>query len=260
MSYETILYEVQDNIATITLNRPEARNALNDQLLRELNAALRTAGDDEAVRVVVLTGAGDKVFCAGGDLSGMAVGKPALESYQGRAAYAQVFREMAWLGKPTLAAVNGHALGGGLGLVLGCDLAIAAERATFGTPEIKVGLFPMMVMALLFRNVGRKKGMELILTGERISAQEAERIGLINRVVPDDQFESAVVEMAGKLARHSPATMRLGRDAFYTMADMDFNAALEYLQGMLMLNLLTEDAQEGIRAFMEKREPVWKGR
>jgi enoyl-CoA hydratase/carnithine racemase len=260
MSYETILYEVQDGIATITLNRPEARNALNDQLLQELNAALRAAAEDEAVRVVVLTGAGDRAFCAGGDLSGLGVGRPALESYEGRAAYARVFRQMARLGKPTLAAVNGHALGGGLGLVLGCDLAIAAERATFGTPEIRVGLFPMMVMALLFRNVGRKKGMELILTGERISAHEAERIGLINRVVPDDQFESAVAEMAGKLARHSPAALRLGRDAFYTMADMDFDSALEYLQGMLMLNLLTEDAQEGIRAFLEKREPVWKGR
>lgn len=260
MNYETILYTVHAGIATITLNRPEARNAINDQLLSELNATLQAAADDPAARVVVLTGAGDRVFCAGGDLSGMGIGQPALESYQGRAAYVQVFREMARLGKPTLAAVNGHALGGGLGLVLGCDLAIAAERATFGTPEIKVGLFPMMVMALLFRNVGRKKGMELILTGERVSAHEAERIGLINHVVPDDQFESAVAEMADKLARHSPAALRLGRNAFYTMADMDFDAALEYLQGMLMLNLLTEDAQEGIRAFLEKRDPVWKGK
>ena len=260
MRYETVLYNVRDNVATITLNRPQARNALNDQLLADLDAALQQADDDPTVRVIVLTGAGERVFCAGGDLSMLGAEGPVLEAHRARAAYAHLLRRMTRLGKPLLAAVNGHALGGGLGLVLACDLAIAAERATFGTPEIGVGLFPMMVMALLFRNVGRKKGMELILTGERISAAEAERMGIINRAVPDDEFEAAVAEMAGKLARHSPAVLRLGREAFHTMADMDFDAALEYLQGMLTLNLLTEDAQEGIRAFLEKRRPVWRGR
>lgn len=260
MDYETVLYHVQNGIATVTLNRPQARNALNDQLLADLDAALQQADDDPAVRVVVLTGAGDGAFCAGGDLSMLGGGGPVLEGHRARGAYARVLRRMTRLGKPLLAAVNGHALGGGLGLVLACDLAIAAERATFGTPEIGVGLFPMMVMALLFRNVGRKRGMELILTGERVSAAEAERMGIINRAVRDDEFEAAVAEMARKLARHSPVALRLGREAFHTMADMDFDAALEYLQGMLTLNLLTEDAQEGIRAFLEKREPVWRGR
>ncbi|MFQ6015191.1 MAG: enoyl-CoA hydratase/isomerase family protein [Anaerolineae bacterium] len=260
MSEDVVLYQKSDYIATITLNRPEARNALNPQLLEELNDALRTAQRDEGVRVVILTGAGDKAFCAGGDVAGLGADVNPVEGHYARQSYVEFFQVMARLGKPTLAAVNGHALGGGLGLVLACDLAVAAERATFGTPEINVGLFPMMVMASLFRNVGRKKGMELILTGERISAQEAERIGLINRAVPDDQFEAAVAEMAQKLASFSPAVLKLGRDAFYTMADMSFEDALTYLQGMLTLNLLTEDAVEGIRAFLEKRKPEWKGR
>ncbi|MBI3877473.1 MAG: enoyl-CoA hydratase/isomerase family protein [Verrucomicrobia bacterium] len=256
---ELVLYQVKDHVATITLNRPEARNALSHALLDVLNDALRGVASDADARVVVLTGAGE-IFCAGGDLGEMGAAGSTLELHQRRGAFVEFFRLMARLGKPTLAAVNGHALGGGLGLVLACDLAIAADHATFGAPEIKVGIWPMMVMASLIRAIGRKKAMELMLLGERIPASEAERIGLINRVVPATQFADAVAAWAAKLAAGSPTAFKLGRDALAAMSDMPFDDALEYLNGMLTLNLSTEDAREGIRAFLEKRKPEWKGR
>jgi enoyl-CoA hydratase/carnithine racemase len=155
--------------------------------------------------------------------------------------------------------VRGHCLAGGFGLALGCDLVVASDDSWFGTPEVKRGLFPMIIMATIFRNVGRKKGMELILTGERISAREAERIGLINHAVPPGELDAKVAELAGKIASLSPAVLRLGREAFYGMADLEFERALDHLQTMLTLNLATDDALEGVRAFLEKREPVWKG-
>ena len=148
----------------------------------------------------------------------------------------------------------------GIGLDLGCDLVVASDDASFGTPEVRRGLMPMMIMATIFRNVGRKKGMELLLTGDRISAAEAERLGLINYAVPAAELDARVDELAGKVAAMSPAVVRLGREAFYTMSDMTFDQALSYLQGMLTLNVGTEDAMEGIRAFLEKRDPVWTGR
>jgi enoyl-CoA hydratase/carnithine racemase len=155
--------------------------------------------------------------------------------------------------------VRGHCLAGGFGLALGCDLVVASEDSWFGTPEVKRGLFPMIIMATIFRNVGRKKGLELILTGERISAREAERLGLINHAVPTAELDAKVAELTTKIASLSPAVLRLGREAFYTMADLEFERALDHLQTMLTLNLATDDALEGVRAFLEKREPVWKG-
>lgn len=256
---ELVLSQVKDHVATITLNRPEARNALSHALLVALNDALRRAAEDAEARVVVLTGAGE-VFCAGGDLSAMGLDLPMLEAHQARAPFVEFFRLMAHLGKPTLAAVNGHALGGGLGLAIACDIVIAAERATFGCPEIKVGLFPYIAIATLFRNIGRKKGMELILTGDSISAPEAERIGLVNQVVPNDQFAVAVEQMVQRLAKASPAALKLGRDAVYATQDLPFEQALEYLHYVLTLGLATEDARAGIKAFLEKRKPEWKGK
>jgi enoyl-CoA hydratase/carnithine racemase len=164
------------------------------------------------------------------------------------------------LGKPTICAANGHVLAGALGLALCCDLIVAKESATFGTPEINVGAFPFMIMALIYRNVPRKKTNELLLLGERISAQEAEAIGIVNKVVRDAEFEGAVDDWATKLAGKSPVVMRLGKQAMYRQLDMPFETALDYLRAQLSLAFTTEDIQEGVKAFFEKREPNWSGR
>jgi enoyl-CoA hydratase/carnithine racemase len=260
-SATAVLYQVDAAVARITINRPEARNALSPEVMEGLRDSFERAAGDPAVRVLVLTGAGDKAFCAGGDLGGRGFQqKGFLEKHEDRRAFADLFRTLNGLGKPVIARVRGHCLAGGFGLALGCDLVVASEDASFGTPEVKRGLMPMMIMATIFRNVGRKKGMELLLTGDRISAAEAERLGLINHVVPADRLDAKVDELVAKVVAMSPAVVKLGRDAFYAMSDMGFDQALEYLQTMLTVNLGTEDAIEGVRAFLEKRDPVWKGR
>lgn len=258
---QPVLYEVAAGVARITINRPEARNALSPAVMEGLLAAFGRAAADPDVRAVVLTGAGDRAFCAGGDLGGPGFAqRSAVERHHDRRTFADLFRAMNRLGKPLIARVRGHCLAGGFGLALGCDLVVASEDATFGTPEVKRGLMPMMIMATILRNVGRKKGMELLLTGDRISAAEAERLGLVNHAVPADQLDAKVDELLAKVLAMSPAVLRLGRDAFYAMQDMEFERALDYLQAMLTVNLASEDAVEGVRAFLEKRDPVWKGR
>ena len=256
-----VLYVFEDGVARVTINRPGARNALSNDVMEGLLDAFDRAVADPLVRVVVLTGAGEKAFCAGGDLGGSGFkDKGFAERHHDRRSFADLFRRMNRLGKPIIARVRGHCLAGGFGLALGCDLVVASDDSSFGTPEVKRGLFPMMIMATIFRNVGRKKGMELLLTGDRISAAEAERLGLINYSVPAEQLDAKVDELAAKVSAMSPAVVRLGRDAFYTMSDMGFDPALEYLQTMLTLNLGTEDAIEGVTAFLQKRDPAWKGR
>src|SRR5436190_12285100 len=255
MAYQQLLYDVADGVATLTLNRPEQRNALSGQLLGELVDAMKVARDDGEVHAVVLTGAGDKVFCAGADLGGFAADAPLVEKHFASDRFIELFRLMVELGKPTLCAANGHVLAGGMGLALSCDLVIATERASFGTPEINVGAFPFMIMAIIYRNVPRKKVNEMLLLGERSTAEEAVEWGLINKAVPADEFEGAVAEWAGKLASKSPVVMRLGHDAIYRQQDMSFGDALEYLRSQLSMALSTEDILEGVRAFFEKREP-----
>jgi enoyl-CoA hydratase/carnithine racemase len=260
MAYEQLLYRVGDGVATVTLNRPEQRNALSGVLLGELVDAMTAARDDDGVHAVVLTGAGDKVFCAGADLGGFAADAPLVAKHFASDRFIELFWLMAELGKPTLCAANGHVLAGGMGLALSCDLVIAKEGVTFGTPEINVGAFPFMIMAIIYRNVPRKKVNEMLLLGERLSAEEAVEWGLINKVVPADEFEGAVADWSGKLASKSPVVMRLGHDAIYRQQDMNFGDALEFLRSQLSLALSTEDVLEGVQAFFEKREPSWKGR
>ena len=180
--------------------------------------------------------------------------------FKGTERFPRLFRLIGTLGKPTICAANGHVLAGALGIALACDLIVASEQATFGTPEINVGAFPFMIMALIYRNVSRKKTNELLLLGDRIDAREAERIGIVNRVVPAEEFDAAVAEWASKLASKSPLIMRLGKDAMYRQLDMPFEDALDYLRAQLSLAMSTEDIVEGVQAFFEKREPKWKGR
>jgi enoyl-CoA hydratase/carnithine racemase len=255
-----VLYDVSDGIATVTLNRPEQRNPLSPTTLRELQIAMGSARHDPDVRAVVLTGAGDKAFCAGADLSGFRADQTEVERHLERVDFVEVFLSIERLGKPIIACVNGHALAGGFGLAMACDLAVAAETATFGTPEINVGLWPMMIMAIIGRNLPRKRATQLYMTGERIDAATALDWGVVNRVVPLADVRDTAREMAHTLARKSPLIMRLGRDAMYRIDGMDFESALRYLQSQLTIVTLSEDSKEGVRAFLEKREPDFKGR
>jgi len=255
----TVRYEASEHIATIALDHPETRNALSNELLGELIAALERARDDADVRCVVLTSADEKVFSSGGNLAGFAAEVPLVLKHHGIALFPQLFKLIGQLGKPTICAANGHVLAGALGVALACDLIIAKEGVTFGTPEINVGVFPFMIMALIYRNVPRKKTNEMLLLGERISAEEAERIGIVNKVVPAEEFDAAVGEWAQKLASKSPALMRLGKDAMYRQQDLPLESALELLHHNLTLALSTDDIVEGVTAFFEKREPNWVG-
>jgi enoyl-CoA hydratase len=259
-SFEKVAYDVAGGVATVTLNDPEKRNMLSGQMLAELVAAMKLAQGDEEVRAVVLTGAGEKVFCAGADLGGFASEASLTEKHFASDLFLEFFRLMPRLGKPSLCAVNGHVLAGGLGLALSCDLVIAKEGATFGTPEINVGAFPYMIMALIYRDVPRKKVNEMLLLGERMSAEEAVGLGLANKVVAPEGFDAAVAEWATTLASKSPLLMRLGHDAMYRQGDMAIDDALDYLRSQLTLTFSTEDLVEGVAAFFEKREPEWKGR
>ena len=258
--YETIAYAVEGAVATIALDQPETRNALSDALLDELLDALAVARDDEGVRCVVLASTHEKVFSSGGDLAGFSADVPLVHRHAANDRFPRLFTTIGELGKPVVCAARGHVLAGALGLALACDLVIAGERATFGTPEINVGLFPFMIAALIGRNIGRKKMTELLLLGERIDAQEALRLGIVNRVVAEDDFDAAVADWASKLAAKSPLLMKLGRDALFAQQDMAFGEALEHLRAQLTLALSTDDAREGVAAFLERREPRWTGR
>lgn len=251
---------LQDGVRTLTLNRPEKRNALSAELVDALRHALTAAADDPETRALVLTGAGDRVFCAGADLNPAAALAGPIANHRSRQAFVELLRTFQRAGKPIVARINGHVLAGGMGLLAAADLAIAADDVHFSTPEVKVGLFPMMIMALIVRNVGRKHALELLMTGERMSAERAAEIGLINRCVPRQELDAATQALALRLASFSPVVMRLGRDAFYTMEDMPLDGALDYLCSQLSLNTLTEDAAEGVMAFIQKRAPEWKGR
>jgi len=259
-AYEKIKLDVRDGVATITLDDPETRNALSDQLLTELLDALRAVKEDDEARVVVLASSHEKVFSAGGNLGGFAADAPTAHKYFATGLFPQVFVELGELGKPSIVAASGHVLAGSLGIALACDLIIAKDTAGFGTPEINVGLFPFMIMALIYRNVPRKKTTEMLLLGDRLTAEEAREVGIVNKVVPASEFDAAVAEWAQKLASKSPLVMKLGKDAMWRQLDMPLLDALDYLRSQLTIELQTEDAIEGVTAFFEKREPEWKGR
>jgi enoyl-CoA hydratase/carnithine racemase len=260
LSAPVLLVEAADGVARVTLNRPEVRNALNEALLRELEAALRRLEDDPAARVVVLRGAGERAFCAGADLKRVADRGTTLQARESFGGLGRILEHMARMRTPVIAQVHGYALAGGCGLAAGADIVVAAEDAVFGLPEIKIGLLPLIVMAPILRAVGRKRGLLMILTGEPVPAREAYEMGLVSRVVPREELDGAVEGLARTLAGYSPAALGLAKEAAGMVPDMEYGAALRYLRELITLVALSDDAREGIAAFFEKRPPRFTGR
>lgn len=251
-----ILYETAEDVAKITINRPPL-NVLNIEALTELNMALECARDDVNAKVIIIEGAGEKAFSAGLDIKDHFPERieTALNTFN------RTFSLLMTADKPTIAMVQGLALGGGCELACGCDMIVASEKAQFGQPEINVGAIPSMATVLLPRLVGRKKAFELILTGEVIDAAEAKRIGLVNHVVPPEKLEEKIMDLASNLKEKSPVVTKLTRMALYQSIDLDFKKAVDTVTGLYLNSLIkTEDAVEGLNAFLEKRKPQWKGK
>lgn len=257
---EHVLYDLCDGVARITLNDPDTRNSLSAQMLAGLHEAFGRAAQDAEARCVVLASSHEKVFSSGANLTGFGQDVALVHKHFGSETFVELFRAITSLSKPTICAAGGHVLAGALGLALCCDLILASENATFGTPEINVGVFPFMIMALIYRNVPRKKANEMLLLGERMSAGQALEAGIVNKIVPAGELDAAVDEWAAKLAGKSPAIMRLGKEAMRRQLDMPLDDALDYLRAQLSLAVSTEDVVEGVTAFFQKREPQWKGR
>ena len=256
-----VLHERRDRTMWITINRPERRNAINADVMAGIIAGIDAAEADSEIRVIVLTGAGDKAFCAGGDLAPAADGAPfTVDPSRPRNPVVDAFKRMERCDLPIVARVNGHALAGGFGLVCACDLAIGAEGAMFGTPESKIGLFPMMILPYLLRVLPPRRLMELCMTGEPIDARQALEIGVLNAVVPAAQLDDRIGALCALLASRSPSAIRLGKQGFHAMRDMSLMQSLEFAQLMLPMMASTEDAREGFRAFQDKRPPEWTGR
>ena len=256
MSEEHLLYRVEQNVGYFTINREPQRNAISAEVINLFFKYLDEAEKDQNVRVILITGAGDRAFCSGADLSG----SPGGEGQDGFRHYANLLKKLAGFSKPVVAKVNGYCLAGGMGFMLACDIVIASDTAKFGTPEVNVGLWPMMIGAVIFRNALRKKAMEMVLLGEKLGADQAVEMGLITRAVPQDKLEEEVSRVLQVLAQKSPIGMKIGKEAFYAMADMPFEEALDFLSGKIAEVAATEDAKEGITAFIEKRKPVFTGK
>lgn len=250
-----VIYEVKENVAWIIINRDKKRNAISAEVVNLFFSYLDKAEIDDDVRAVCITGSGEEAFCSGADLSGAgAAGNKMAKDY------ADLLKRVAGYPKPTVARVNGACLAGGTGLILACDIVIAVDYAIFGTPEVNVGLFPMIIGALIFRNVPRKKAMEMVLLGEKLTAREALEIGLLTRVVPPDALDSEVSSVLKILTSKSPVGLKIGKNAFNSMEDMPFEQALDFLSDKLIEVASTEDAIEGITAFLQKRDPIFKGK
>jgi enoyl-CoA hydratase/carnithine racemase len=258
MAYTNVLVDKQDHIGLITLNRPEEMNTFNVPFARELNDALLEMDQDPKVRVVVIRAAG-KHFSTGISLAEF--------KNKSNKEYREFIRLMdehnhtiAKMKKPVIASVKGYALANGAGLIFACDLAVAAEDVKIGTTAINVGLICTGPAVPLARSVGRKKTLEMVLTGDMLTAAEAERLGLFNKVVPADDLEEATMELAGKLAAKSPLAMQIGKTAIYAMQDIPYHQSIDYLSELFAALCSTEDAEEGVRAFLEKRKPSWQER
>ncbi|TPG36490.1 enoyl-CoA hydratase/isomerase family protein [Mycolicibacterium hodleri] len=245
-------------IAYLTLDDPDRRNALSDSLLDELLDAVSRAAADTAVRVIVLISSHERVFSSGGNLAAFADSRPPITKYAGLSRFPTLFRTLTSIDKPVVCAANGDVLAGALGIALACDLIIAKSSIRLGCPEISVGAFPFMISALIFRATGRLVANDLMMTGRLISAAEAQTFGLVNEVVPDDDFDGRLREFVDGIAARSPLLMGLGKRALAATRDMSLDAALDYLQAQLALAFTTDDLVEGVTAFKEKRTPHWR--
>ena len=257
MEYETVVMDKKDRVGTITLNRPDKFNTFSTMLARELNGALKELDGDDAVRVVVIRGEG-KHFCAGIDLTEMA-GKGTVELREWIRDMDAHNLTIAKMGKPVIASVHGAAVANGLGLACACDLTVASEDSKFGTTAINVGLYCFGPSAPLSRCVGKKRALNLLLTGEVIDAGKALEFGIVNSVVPRENLEDETAALADELAKKSPLSMRMAKTSYYAMSDMGYEGAMAYLGEAFTLLCCTDDAKEGVDAFLNKREPKWKG-
>jgi enoyl-CoA hydratase/carnithine racemase len=251
-------YDVDDRgVATLALDDPSTRNALGDPMLDELLERLELARSDDDVRVVVLRSTDEKVFSSGGNLKAFADDAPVVTKYAGLDRFPQLFRLLGGLGKPSVCVASGDVLAGAFGLALACDLLVAKEGVRFGCPEINVGVFPFMISALIYRSVPRAAANELMMTGELITAEQAQALHVVNRVVPAADLDAEVARLTDRLASRSPLLMKLGKDALDATRDLPLDAALNHLQAQLALAFTTEDIKEGVAAFREKRDPTW---
>ena len=257
MSEPELLYDLRDGVAWLTINREARRNALSMTMMDLFFEFLDTAESDQSVRVVCITGTGDKAFCSGADLTASVTEKDPLA---GAAKYADLLKKMAKFSKPLVARINGHCMAGGMGFMLSCDLVYARDGVKFGTPELNVGLFPMMIGALIFRNADRKKALEMIYTAKMLTAREAEEMGLITRACPPEDLDSTVNEALAAILAKAPLAVEMGRKALAAVDGMELDNALDYLCQELRKVAATEDAMEGMTAFIQKRAPLWKGR
>ena len=253
---DAVRYELRRPAAWVTIQREERRNALSPDVIDGVIASLRRAAASDDAVVVVLTGAGERAFCAGGDIGGFA----ADTAESAPAAIARLMDAVWYFSKPTVARVNGRALGGGFGLMMACDVAVAADDVEVGMPEINLGLWPHVITAVVQRTVPRRLALEMMLTGRRLGAQEAFQRGLVSGVVPRDGLDAAVEEVVRGLAGKSPAILALGKRSFGGAEDLAFGPAVQHLKDMLAENLQLEDLAEGVSAFLEKRDPRWRGR
>lgn len=254
-----LLYELRGHAAYLTINRQERRNAITQEMIQGLMEHLDQIDGDPEVRAICITGAGDKIFCSGADL-GLTLAGEDEHRLAGARNYAVLLKKMTEFGKPLVARVNGPCLAGGLGLMLACDLVIARDDAYFCTPEVNVGIFPMMVGALLLRHVGVKKTMDMVLTGRKIPAPEAAAMGLITRSVPPERLDQEVEDLLAGLTQKSPIGIQIGKRAFRETWDMPLAKAVDHLCKALGEVISTEDAAEGMKAFLEKRKPEFKGK
>jgi methylglutaconyl-CoA hydratase len=255
---DEVLYEAAGHVATITINRPERRNTIDEAVLAGLRDGMARAASGDGIRVIVLTGAGNRAFCVGADLAGGVAGFGA--GVGPRHPFADLLRAARDCPLPLVARVNGACMAGGMGLLAMCDMAVAADHASFGLPEVKVGVFPMQVLAVLARLIPARDLAELCLTGELVDANAALRMRLVNHVVPMGELDAKTDWLVGRLIDKSPAAIRRGKYAMTAASDMGFGEALAFLEGQIALAAQSQDAREGIAAFTEKRKPVWTGR
>lgn len=256
---ENLLLDKRDGIATITINRPQVRNVLTGEMYDGLTSMLYELDCDNQASVIVIRGAGEKAFCAGSDVRYF-LNKTALERQRHFARVASLMQATVRISKPIIAAVHGLALGGGCALTAACDFALGAESASFSLPEVDIGIFPMTIAPVIVRRVGVPRALELLMMGERVSAKRAQEIGLLNKVVPDGELQAEVNRWATRLASVSPVAVRMGKSAFYNCLDVEYQKAISFMGNIMAINVASEDCEEGITAFLEKRKPVWKGR